>query len=328
MPASFGVIVACHRGDYALARACCASVRQHLGDIAIGLLADGDFSTRDLENVYGVTTIRSRDVAQDVLRNRSYGYGLTKMVAFWASPFERFLYLDADTIVWGDVLAGLDVESADFIFNSPHEAYTDFILKSQYFDFDRLFEHIETFEWQGLPYFNTGVFIARRHLFAIDEYVGFLDLQAREAQLLQAGDQGILNIMTFRAAEQRRITVRQWPLQTVVPVVPIDELRRRFRIEDGEPQVSASDRTVIHWAGSKPFSLHRRVFRAPMAHYRRRAQRERADPLRVFGGVSLLLEEFRTAPRTALPPGWRVFLREARRRMTGRGRPEVEGRPR
>ena len=98
----------------------------------------------------------ARDVADDQLRRRSYGYGLTKMIVLWESPFERFLYLDADTIVWGNLLAALDVKQAAFIFNEPHEQYTEHVLKGQYFDYDRLFKRTRAFRWQGLPFFDGG----------------------------------------------------------------------------------------------------------------------------------------------------------------------------
>jgi hypothetical protein len=311
-PEGFGVNIACYRGDYPFAKACVASVRRHLGNVPVCLFVDGDFSVAELEAAYGVRTIYARDVADEELRRRSYGYGLTKMIVFWASPFERFLYLDADTVMWGNVLEGLDLERADFIFNQPHEAYTEHILKDQYFDYDRLFRYTNGFRWQGLPFFNSGAFIARRGLFSTADYYELLELKLKDDSLFPTGEQGILNVMVFRAAEQGRITAAQAALQTVVPVVPIEQLCKRFRIERGEAAVARGDRTIIHWAGIKPFSLRSDVFRHPMTHYRRRGLRDRRHPLAFVSSAILFFEELIVAPRQALPPWLRNSLRRMR----------------
>jgi hypothetical protein len=320
--ADFGVNIACYRGDYLFAKACVASVRRHLGDVPICLFVDGDFSVKELADTYGVRTVYARDVADSELRARSYGYGLTKMIVFWASPFERFLYLDADTVVWGNVLEGVVLDQADFIFNQPHEAYTESILKDQYFDYDRLFQHTRPFRWQGRPYFNSGTFIARRGLFSTAEYYELLELKLKDDSLMPTGEQGILNVMVFRAADEGRITIAQAPLQTVVPVVPVAELTRRFQIDRGTPRISPDDRTIIHWAGVKPFSLRSDVFHEPMDYYRQVSLRDRGHRLAILGPAILPLEDLRANPRQALPPGVRESIRRLRRWVTAPRRGE------
>lgn len=317
-PEGFGVNIACYRGDYQFAKACVASARHHLGEIPICLFVDGDFSVGELESTYGISTVYARDVADEELRRRSYGYGLTKMIVFWASPFERFLYLDADTVMWGNVLEGVDLAQADFIFNQPHEAYTEYIIKDQYFDYDRLFRHTESFRWQGLPFFNSGTFIARRGLFSTADYYELLELKLKDDSLFPTGEQGILNVMVFRAVEQGRITAAQAALQTVVPVVPIEQLRRRFPIERGQARVTPGDHTIIHWAGVKPFVLRSDVFREPMTHYRRVSLRDRRSLLTVVAGAALVFEDLRADLRRALPPGLRGAVQTVRRLVLSR----------
>jgi hypothetical protein len=316
--ADFGINIACYRADYPFAKACVASIRRHLGDVPVCLFVDGDFSVRELERTYGIRAIYARDVADPELRRRSYGYGLTKMIVFWESPFERFLYLDADTVIWGDVLDGLDVARADFIFNAPHEAYTEHILKDQYFDYDRLFEHTRWFPWQGLPYFNTGAFIARRGLFSTADYYELLDLKLQDDSLMPTGEQGILNVMVFRAAAEARITVAQAALQTVVPVVAAAELQQRFPIP-GDPLAFRSppeNRSIIHWAGAKPFSLRSDVFREPMTYYRRLGLHDRRPSLAFLDLAILALEDLRADFRRALPPQVRHTIHQLRRWRT------------
>lgn len=103
----FGIIVAYYRKDYNFAKGCCASIRYFLGNIPICLIVDGTFSVRELEKTYGVCALYRDNVTNHVLRERSFGLGLPKMVSFWESPWENFLYLDADTVVWGDFLSTL-----------------------------------------------------------------------------------------------------------------------------------------------------------------------------------------------------------------------------
>ena len=53
----FGIIVACCDQDYFMAKACCASIRNFLGDVPICLITDGTFSVRSLEKTYGIHVI-------------------------------------------------------------------------------------------------------------------------------------------------------------------------------------------------------------------------------------------------------------------------------
>src|SRR6266480_4058902 len=127
---TFGITMCCYRGDYPLLKGCCASIRAHLGDIPICLIVDGKFPVAEICELYSVTVLHREQIDKRLLR--SYGYGLTKMIAFWHSPFERFLHIDADTICWGDILRDIPWREYDFIFNEPHELITPYIQRSQY----------------------------------------------------------------------------------------------------------------------------------------------------------------------------------------------------
>ncbi|WP_434222373.1 hypothetical protein ACOKW7_03225 [Limnospira platensis CENA597] len=97
----FGIIIACCFKDYHFAAGCCASIRYFGGDVPICLIVDGDFNTTSLEKTYGVKIINQKTVKHPFLKENSFGWGLTKMIAFWESPWQNFLFLDADTIIWG-----------------------------------------------------------------------------------------------------------------------------------------------------------------------------------------------------------------------------------
>jgi hypothetical protein len=309
----FGINVVCYRGDYHLAQACCASIRDQIGSVPICLFVDGDFDVTPLVKTYGIQVVHRHQVRPE-LREHSYGYGFTKMVMFWHSPFERFLYVEADAVVWGNVLHNLSGRTADFIVNDPHERYSDAIVRSQYFDPDRLFDRTAPFAWRERPLFNTGVLAARRGLFDLDEYLALVRIKQQDHSLLACGDQGILNVMVFRGAEEGRWTVETAPLQTVVPVVPRDELERRFAIDPNGAAAQAAAPTVVHWAGAKPSSFHAHVFRAPMMHYRLKAAGE------IFGRAAatrlhLMQQDWRAGWPFVLPADTLNGLRRTKTRL-------------
>jgi hypothetical protein len=121
----FGIIVACCFQDYLFAKGCCASIRHFLGDVPIALIVDGTFSVSSLEKAYGVQVINRNTISNEVLKNRSFGWGKTKMIAFWESPWKHFLVLDADTNVWGNVLRYADFEQFDVIIDKASYGYSD-----------------------------------------------------------------------------------------------------------------------------------------------------------------------------------------------------------
>lgn len=263
---NLGFSVACYRGDLPLLRGCLASIRHFAPDAPICLIADGDFSTREFEKMYGLQVIRRKDVKNPDLRRWSFGYGFTKMAAFWEAPFEVVFHIDADAVMWGDVRKNLPPEPWDVVYNEPHEIITEAIQKEQYFDPERVFEHIEPFHWHGHPYFNSGALCCKRGVLDLDEYVKMLEIAQRLPGLFFQ-DQAMLNIMIFRALSEGTLVAKQAHLQTVVPVLANGYLESRFRFDGNGPVVSG-DPTIIHWAGPKPWRENTATFREPMDHFR------------------------------------------------------------
>jgi hypothetical protein len=107
-----GFSVACYRGDIPLLRGCLASIRYFAPDAPICLIADGDFSTKEFEKVYGVQVIRRKDVRNPDLKKWSFGFGITKMIGFWESPFDIVFHVDADAVLWGDIRKNLPQENS------------------------------------------------------------------------------------------------------------------------------------------------------------------------------------------------------------------------
>jgi hypothetical protein len=114
-------------------------------------------------------------------------------------------------------------------------------------------------------------------------------------------DQGILNILVFRAVRDGRINALSAHLQSVVPVLSKDELESRFQVQNGEP-VPWTQPTVVHWAGPKPYTTNPDVFSLPMDYFREIGMREFGLPNWVPAKAGMRADEIwhRDVPRTVL----------------------------
>ena len=268
-----GFSISCYKGDVPLLRGCLASIRYFVPNAPVCLVIETDFDSRPFEKRYGITTIRRRDVRHAGLRQWSFGPGITKLVAFWEAPFERIFHIDADAVIWGDVRKNIPDGEWDVVYNEPHEEITEFIQRTQYFDPKIIFNHIEPFHWQCNPYFNAGVFYTKRGVLDLDEYIKMLEGKRKHPEVFINMDQGILNILVFRAVKSGKIKATQAHLQSAIPVLSKLELESRFQVRNGEP-VLWTQPTVVHWAGPKPYSTNSDVFSLPMDYFREIGMRE------------------------------------------------------
>jgi hypothetical protein len=272
----FGIIIACCDQDYLFAKGCCASIRYFLGDVPICLLIDGSFSVAPLEKSYGVRVINHDTVSNTFLRQRSFGWGKTKMIAFWESPWSNFMVLDADTIVWGDVLKFANFNDFDFVIDQPTANYLDADITEYFFDIPGVEKHFSGFNWQEYRhrYFCTGTFFAKREIFSLDEYIEILDFVARHPGIFKYGEMGFLNFMIFRAAQEGRARVQNIDSQLLVPDFDQNLLRKRFPVKESGLEVESNYATVIHWCGPKPTIATSKVYSEPMNFCRRKCQED------------------------------------------------------
>ncbi|MFB2834786.1 hypothetical protein [Floridanema evergladense] len=272
----FGIIIACYDQDYHYAKGCCGSIRYFLGDVPICLIIDGEFSAPELEKVYGVKVINHLNVKNRILRERSFGWGLTKMVAFWESPWKNFLFLDADTIVWGDILKYANFKDFDVIVDRP--LYKDSFAEFSQFFFkpQEIEKHFPKFDWQKHfgEYFCTGTFFAKRDIFNLDEYIYMLDFVKENPNIFWLGEQGFLNLMIFRDADVGKLRLGQSSFQVIVPKFTTNELKNRFSVAKNGLLVQGDDACVIHWAGPKPTLYNSQVYSEPMNFCRRKCMQE------------------------------------------------------
>lgn len=289
----FGIIIACCDQDYHYAKGCCGSIRYFLGDVPICLIIDGDFSAEELEKVYGVKVINHLNVKNKVLRERSFGWGLTKMIAFWESPWSNFLVLDADTIVWGNILKYANFEKFDFLADLPIAKNSFEELCHFFFNPQEVEKYFPAFPWKKHldEYFCTGTFFAKRDIFSLDDYLDMLDLVKKNPNTFFFGEQGFLNFMVFRDFEAGKLRLGQTSYQVIVPIYNYEQLKARFPVEKNNLIVQEDEACVIHWAGPKPTLYNSQIYSEPMNFCRRKCIQDAQGLTGISAETLLKLEE-------------------------------------
>lgn len=302
----FGIIVATYEKDYCFAKGCCASIRHFLGDVPICLIVDGSFSVEDLEKTYQVQVLYRSQAVNDCLRDKKWKSS-TKMLAFWESPWEYFLYLDADMVVWGDLLKWADFTDLDMIIDRPKRNFSDESICEWMFNGPKIEKYFPDFNWRNRPYFCTGVYFAKRGIFDLDEYRELLDLRLSEPNLFYGMDQGILNLMIFRAADRGQIRLGQEPMQIIVSNFSLEELKERFPVANNDVAVQQEEASAIHWSGKKPFISRFNVYPEPMNFFRRKFLRDAENLTGLPAELALQIEDFKH------------YKNKLWRRLTGKG---------
>ncbi len=238
-----GVVILVWAGDIYLAKACCASVRQSLGDIPITLLVDGPATdTRDLQRLPGVQRMVVQEVADPEFTRLCAGTPWTKLLLFWMSPYERFLCLDADTLVWGDLRAYAEFDKYDFIvtyhnsitFKTPEE------VQRSAFDLDVIRKLDPALEWLGREATNTGVFFARRGVFSRDSLI-----QLRQLNCWPCYEGGMFHYLHWRA-------LREGTPRTIGYHPQLFPAEAYFRAQDRFLPRHGRQPAIIHWVVKKP----------------------------------------------------------------------------
>jgi hypothetical protein len=239
-----GVIILVSAEHVYLAKACCASIRQSMGDIPITLLADGpEVDTRELQKLPNVNCIVAQDAMSGEEARLCTGFWV-KLLVFWISPYERFLYTDADTLIWGDVRMYAEFDKYDFIavnrFKTPVIFDTPQAVQENVFDIDVVMKLYPAMDWRGQEAAYAGAFFARRGVFSRDEL-----LKLRQLDCWRCYDMGLFRCLLWRAVceGKPRIGGHRFHL---FPAEQKYTPEDRFLPRDGQRAA------IIHWITKKP----------------------------------------------------------------------------
>jgi hypothetical protein len=152
--APFGFVTGCHAGDKFMVQATLASIQHFCPAFPICLVVDGDFEVCDLEREYDLIILRVSELSSQERRNLVSGNGRAKLAAMWEGPFDFYVWLDSDAIVWGDFTPRVRTDVDFQVFWSEISIPADATeipqwLPHFYFDLQKLRRFDAEFNWRG-----------------------------------------------------------------------------------------------------------------------------------------------------------------------------------
>ena len=278
--APFGFVTGCHAGDKFLVQATLASMRHFCPDIPICLVVDGSFDVSDLEKEYGLLVLRVSELPSIEMRKLLCGSYCAKLAAIWEGPFERYVWLDSDAIVWGDFTAQIRTDVDFQIFWSevslpPHGTDIPPWLPHFHFDPQKLQNFDPEFDWRGKAYFSSGAFACRRNAIPFQEWAKVQAWAKQVPGLFAWGEMGMLNYLVHAMTQRREIKSTMSNLQHLWVHHGKEELMEDSVGIDWHFPKQIRRPRVAHFCGRKPFLFDRHAYSRPftiarLEHHRRR----------------------------------------------------------
>jgi hypothetical protein len=237
-----GVVIPVWQGDVYLAKACCASVRQSMGDIPITLFVDGPATdTRELQRLHGVQKMVLQEVVEPEVARLCTGNSWVKLPLFWLSPYQHFLCIDADLLVWGDLRAYADFDKYDFIaayhFSGPVVVQTP---ERCPYDVEVVRKLDPNLDWRGQIDANNGVFFAQRGIFAREDLI-----KLRQLDCWVCFENGLVNYLRWKGTRDGVLRTGGFNMQ----LFPAEE---SMSPEDRFLPRHWQQPAIIHWISKKP----------------------------------------------------------------------------
>jgi hypothetical protein len=278
--APFGFVTGCHAGDKFMVQATLASMRHYCPDVPICLTVDGDFDVSDLKKEYDLIVLRVAELPSDKMRNLMRGNPRSAHAAMWEGPFDFYVWLDSDAIVWGDFTHQVRMDVDFQIFWSGISIPADATeipqwLPHFYFDPRKLRRFDPEFEWRGNAYFCSGAFACRRGVIPFEKWME-VESWRRETPGLcgRFYQQPLTNYFVHSMTQRGEIKSTMTDLQHIPAHHGTAELEQdcagvgwRFPKQIRRPRVA-------HFCGRKPFVLDRDAYSRPftiarLEHHRR-----------------------------------------------------------
>jgi hypothetical protein len=214
------------------------------------------------------------------MRNLISGSGRAKLAAMWEGPFEFYVWLDSDAIVWGDFTPQIRTDVDFQIFWSeisvPAEATgIPSWLPHFYFDPSKLKRFDPDFEWRGHAYFSSGAFACRRDAIPFEKWLD-AELWGQETPGLFGDfyEQPILNYLVHSMRQRGELKVAMSDLQHISQHHGVDELKQDCADSRWHFPKNVRRPRVAHFCGRKPFLIDRGNYSRPftiarLEHHRR-----------------------------------------------------------
>ena len=279
--APFGFVTGCHAGDKFMVQATLASIKHFCPDVPICLVVDGDFEVSDLEREYDLIILRVSELSSQERRNLVSGSGRAKLAAMWEGPFEFYVWLDSDAIVWGDFTPQVRTDVDFQVFWSEISVPPDAPeippwLPHFYFDPKKLRRFDAEFDWRGNAYFSSGAFGCRRDVIPFSKWTE-AEFWGKEMPGLFGDfyEQPLLNYFVHSMTQRGELKVAVSDLQHISGHHGKDELEQDCADSNWHFPKAIRRPRVAHFCGRKPFLFDRKAYSRPftiarLEHHRRR----------------------------------------------------------
>jgi hypothetical protein len=276
----FGFVTACHAGDKFLVGATLASMKHYCPDVPVCLIVDGEFDVSDLAKEYDLRVLRVSELPSQQMRTLLRGNGRAKLAAMWEGPFEFYVWLDSDAIVWGDFTSQVRADVDFQIFWSeisipPDAAEIPSWLAHFYFDPQKLRRFDAEFEWRGNAYFPSGAFACKRNLIPFEKWVE-VECWGKETPGLFSDfyEQPLLNYFVHSMTQRGEIKSAMSNLQHIQEHHGKQELMEDCNSAGWHFPTKVCRPRVAHFCGHKPLLSDPKTFSRPftiarLEHHRR-----------------------------------------------------------
>jgi len=278
--APFGFVTGCHAEDKVLVQATLASMRHYCPDVPICLTVDGNFDVSDLQKEYDLIVLRVADLSSEEMRDLTSRNYRAKLAALWEGPFEFYVWLDSDAIVWGDFTPQVRTDVDFQIFWSEISIPADATkippwLPHFYFDPQKLRQFDADFDWRGHAYFSTGAFACRRNAISFRRWTEVECWEKKVPGLFAWGEMGMLNYHVHSMTQRGEIKTAMSNLQHTWEHHGKQELVQDCRGTGWHFPKTIERPRIAHFCGRKPFLFDCKAYSQPftiarLEHHRRR----------------------------------------------------------
>ena len=285
-----------------MVQATLASMSHYCPDVPICLIVDGDFDVSDLEKEYKLIVLRIDDLPSVEMRKVIAGGFHAKHAAMWEGPFERYVWIDSDAIVWGDFTPQIRTDVDFQIFWSEISIPADATeipawLPHFYFDPSNLRQLDPTFDWRGHAYFSAGVFACRRNAIPFERYIHVKAVSHSIPGLFESGlntytgDMGMLNYLVHAMTQKGDLKTTVSDLQHIPGHQGIAEFEQDCASNGWRFPANIQRPRVAHFCGRKPFFFDRQAYSKPFTIARLEHQRRQQGELGAW--LTVLTEDRR-----------------------------------
>jgi Glycosyl transferase family 8. len=278
--APFGFVTGCHAGDKFMVQATLASMKHFCPETPICLVVDGSFDVSDLEREYSVIVLRVSELPSKEMRNLMSGNGRAKLAAMWEGPFEFYVWLDSDAIVWGDFRPQIRTDVDFQIFWSDIDIPADATeippwLPHFQFDPQKLRNFDPEFDWRGKAYFCTGAFACKRNVISFEKWMEAESWGKETPGLFgDFSEQPLLSYFVHSMSQRGEIKSAMSNLQDIWGHHGKEELIEDCGGTDWHFPTEIRRPRVAHFCGRKPFLFDRQSYSRPftiarLEHHRR-----------------------------------------------------------